>query len=217
MVFRDRVDGGRRLAAALEFLKGTEGLLVLGIPRGGVVTAAEVAKELHADLDVWLARKIGSPYNPEFAVGSVSIDGEVNLDRHTVEMLHIPDTYLASAIEKEKQELQRRMIAYRGSDHPVDVRGRTVVLVDDGIATGSTAISALMSLKHAGAARRVLAVPVAPLDSISRLEESADQVVVIHAAPDFYAVGQFYDSFDQVSDEEVIELLESMRHHESGI
>lgn len=211
MQYRDRVEAGRRLVEMLEFLRGEENLLVLGIPRGGVVTAAEVAKAFHAELDVWLARKIGAPANPEFAIGSISVDGELTLDRQTADLLGVQQSYIDRAVAQEREELSRRMLAFRGSIEPISVQGRTVLLVDDGIATGSTALSALASLKRAGAVRRVLAVPVAPLENIRRLEEASDQLVVGYAAPDFYAVGQFYQEFRQVSDEEVIDILAAMR------
>ena len=221
MVFRDRVEAGQLLAQAL---KGPEGgfppleecgeLLVLAIPRGGVTVGAEVARELHAPLDVWLAHKIGAPMNPEFAIGSVSINGEVMLDRATIQAFGVGENYLEGEIARQQQALQRRMIAFRGHAEPVEVKGKTVVLVDDGVATGATAFSALASLKRAGAAERILAVPVAPLDVLPQLEAAAERVVVLEASADFAAVGQFYLSFGQVSDEEVVRLLKAAQHRQ---
>ena len=182
-------------------------LLVLAIPRGGVVVGAEVARELHAPLDVWLARKIGAPGNAELAIGSVSSHGELVLDRRAIAALGVGSQYLQEAIQREREELHRRMIAYRGHADPVRVEGRTVVLVDDGVATGATAFSALAALRRGGAAQRILAVPVAPLEVMPELEKSADSAVVLSAEPFFSAVGQFYEQFGQVSDEEVIALL----------
>lgn len=208
-VFEDRIDAGRSLAEALHAAlpPSKESLLVLAIPRGGVVVGAEVARALHAPLDVWLARKIGAPGNPELAVGSVSSHGEQFIDERLVEALGVSRAYLGEAARREKAELERRMLFYRGSAAPVPVLGRRVVLVDDGVATGSTAFAALAALRRAGAARRILAVPVAPTESIAALEAAADQVVVLHRADNFYAVGQYYTRFDPVDDEEVVRIL----------
>ena len=182
-------------------------LLVLAIPRGGVVVGAQVARELHAPLDVWLARKIGAPGNAELAIGSVSSHGELVLDRHAIAALGVGAEYLQEAIRREREELHRRMIAFRGHAEPVQVEGRTVVLVDDGVATGATAFSALAALKRGGAAQRILAVPVAPLDVVPELEKAADLVVLLSEEPVFGAVGQFYEQFEQVPDAKVIALL----------
>ena len=210
-IYRDRVEAGRLLAQALAEQGLEEGergaLLVLAIPRGGVAVGAEVARRLGAPLDVWLARKIGAPGNPEFAIGSVSSHGELVLDERVISALGISAAYLQEAVRREREELQRRMMAFRGHAEPVRVEGRTVVLVDDGVATGATAFSALAALKRGGAAKRILAVPVAPLDTVPQLEKAADLVVVLSAEPVFSAVGQFYEHFEQVSDAEVMALL----------
>jgi len=215
-VYTDRGEAGRLLATALaeHGLAGPErgDLLVLAIPRGGVVVGAEVARALHAPLDVWLARKIGAPGNPELAIGSVSSHGELVLDHRVIAALGVGADYLQEAVRREREELQRRMMAFRGHAEPVQVEGRTVVLVDDGVATGATAFSALAALHHAGAARRILAVPVAPLETVPELEKAADLVVLLSAAPVFHAVGQFYEQFEQVSDEEVLSLLSKFSH-----
>ena len=182
-------------------------LLVLAIPRGGVVVGAEVARRLQAPLDVWLARKIGAPGNPELALGSVSSHGELFLDQQIIAALGVSRDFLENAVAVERRELERRMQEFRGHAEPVQVEGRTVVLVDDGVATGATAFSALAALRRGGARERILAVPVAPLDTVQRLQEAADRVLILHPAPFFYAVGQFYEQFGQVSDAEVIRLL----------
>ena len=208
MYFRDRQEAGRLLAEAI--LAGpelAETPLVLAIPRGGVVVAAEVARALHAPLDVWLAHKIGAPGNPEFAIGSISADGEVTLDRATIAALGVPAAYVNEETERERGELARRLREFRGHAEPLRLEGKRVLLVDDGIATGATALSALAALRRAGAAARILAVPVAPTDTLPLLRAAADETVVLHAAPEFMAVGQFYERFEQVSDEEVVRLL----------
>ncbi|MDD5351095.1 MAG: phosphoribosyltransferase family protein [Chthoniobacteraceae bacterium] len=207
--FEDRSEAGRLLAEALQSAlpPGKGNLLVLAIPRGGVVVGAQVARALHAPLDVWLARKIGAPGNPELAVGSVSSHGERFLDERIIESLGVSQAYLEAASRREREELDRRMILFRGSAAPVQVQGRRVLLVDDGVATGSTALSALAALKRGGADRRILAVPVAPIEMLATLERAADQVVVLNRAPDFYAVGQFYRQFEPVSDSDVVRIL----------
>ena len=212
MIFRDRRDAGRLLAEAVEASEAVKNLaggdlLVLAIPRGGVVLGVEVARRLGVPLDVWLARKIGAPGNPEFAIGSVSVNGEVMLDRATIAMLHISEAYIARETARQSEELARRMSAYRGHSEPVDVRGKRVVLVDDGIATGATALSALASLRRAGTSLLLLAAPVAPADALASLQAAADEAIVLHSPREFSAVGQFYEQFEAVSDEEVVECL----------
>ena len=182
-------------------------LLVLAIPRGGVVVGAEVARLLGSPLDVWLARKLGAPGNPELAIGSVSSHGELFFDFAVIEALGVSVEFIQEAVRRERAELDRRMLEFRGNAEPVRVEGRTVVLVDDGVATGSTALASLTALGRGGAARRILAVPVAPLDKMGQLEAAAEEVVVLNPADDFYAVGQYYEHFETVADAEVIRLL----------
>lgn len=193
----------------LEIAGATNGdLLVLAIPRGGVVVGAEVARVLGASLDVWMARKIGAPGNPELAIGSVASHGELLLDRSLIKTLGVSDEFIQEAARRERAVLERRLAEFRGADAgPVRVEGRSVVLVDDGVATGSTALAALAALRRGGAARRILAVPVAPLDRMNALKNAAEELVVLEAAADFYAVGQFYEHFETVEDEEVVGLL----------
>ena len=210
MIFQNRIDAGRQLGEALGRRLGLpdgEAPLVLAIPRGGVVVGAEVARALKAPLDLWLARKIGAPHNPELAIGSVSVNGEVYLNQPIIDAFGLQREHLEVEIRRRQEELLERMRLLRGHEEPVEVRGKTVILVDDGVATGSTALAALASLKRAGAARRILAVPVAPAETAPDLRAAADEAVILDTPYDFAAVGQFYRDFEQVSDEEVIRLL----------
>ncbi|MEA3187668.1 MAG: putative phosphoribosyl transferase [Chthoniobacter sp.] len=211
MIFRDRVEAGKQLAVSLDFLRGESGAIVLGIPRGGVVVAAEVAATLGLPLDVWVSRKIGAPGNPEFAIGSVAETGEAELDGAAIRALGVSSDYLAMEIAAQRAEIVRRLRQYRGMRPPLELEGKTVVLVDDGLATGATARAALKSLRTQNPARLFLAVPVAPISAEADLAEEADRIIVLHTPIGFSAVGGFYESFAQVTDEEVIALMERGR------
>lgn len=192
------------------------GCLVLGVPRGGVVVAAEVARALGADLDLTVPRKLRAPHNPELAVGAVGEDGSVYLDERALSALRVSPEYLREEVEAQLLEIERRRRAYRGDRPPPEVRGRTVVLVDDGIATGSTMVAAVRSARARGAADVLVAVPVAPPEAVRRLQQEGCEVVCVHEDPFFVAVGQFYDDFTQVSDEEVRAILQEFWRREEG-
>lgn len=206
MVFEDRVDAGKRLAQALEEYRGRD-LVVLGVPRGGVVVADEVARALGAPLDIVVARKLPAPGNPELAIGAVAADGADVIDPMASLYPGVTPGYIERVKAEEMAEIDRRLQAYRGDRPPLDVAGKTVLVVDDGIATGSTVMASLRSLKKRGPAELVLAVPVGPPSSIERLRGEADRVVVLQTPEPFFAVGEWYQRFDQVSDEEVVEIL----------
>ncbi len=208
MQFRDRHDAGQQLAKELAWLQGTQDLLVMGIPRGGVVVAYEVARALHAPLDVFITRKIGAPNNPELAIGAVASDGEVILDRDLMQRLGVPDSYVAAETQRQRKEIDRRLQAYRGSRTELVLRGKTVILVDDGVATGATVLASLRALKAGQPSKVILAVPVGPPDTIHRLAKEADEVVCLYTPDVFWAVGAFYAFFDQTPDAEVVQLLE---------
>jgi putative phosphoribosyl transferase len=211
MRFRDRREAGQRLAEALRDLEPEARagqVVVLGIPRGGVVVAYEVARALGAPLDVVLAHKLGAPGNPELAIGAVAEDGTLWIDPLAVAELEIPPAYIEEETRRQQEELRRRAARFRGLRPPVPVEGRTVVVVDDGIATGATMRVSLRSLRHRGAKRRIAAAPVAPPEMLPRVQAEADAVVVLYTPALFWAVGAFYEQFEQVSDEEVIALLE---------
>lgn len=206
-MFADRRDAGQRLAEALASMRDDD-VVVLAIPRGGVEVAAVVAEVLGAPLDVVVPRKVGAPGNPELGLGAVAEDVEV-LDQHLIRVLDVSEEYLRGEIAAEREEIVRRSSLYRGGRPPVDLQGKVAVVVDDGVATGGTAVAALRWARAKGAKRVVLAVPVAPGEAVRRLEAEADEIRVLATPEPFFAVGQWYGSFPQVSDERVIELLSS--------
>jgi len=208
-MFFDRTDAGARLAK--EMPPGLDDALVLGIPRGGVVVAAAVAAAMSAHLDVIVVHKLGAPGNPELAIGAVGPDGTVVLDEHALAVIgEVDDAHLQGEAARQREEIERRLEVYAGGLVP-DVAGRTCVLVDDGIATGSTARAALLWLRARGAARTVLAVPVAPARSIETFRDLADDIVCLARPPVFYAVGEWYRVFDDVADETVLDALRAAR------
>jgi putative phosphoribosyl transferase len=207
MPFADRSDAGRRLADRLEHFRG-EDVVVLGLPRGGVPVAFEVARALGAPLDVIVVRKLGLPFQPELAMGAIGEGGVRIVDRALVRLARVSDEELAAVEASERAELDRRARRFRGHRAPAPLAGRTVIVVDDGVATGSTARAACQVARARGAARVVLAVPVAPPDSITELSAVADEVVCLETHALFLAIGRFYADFSQTPDEEVLDLLE---------
>ncbi len=190
--------------------------IVLAIPRGGVMVGFEVARALNVPLDLIITRKIGAPGNPELAIGAVAEDGTYLLDSSTVDMLGVPQSYIKSEVENQKAEIKRRLKKYRGDAPSPELANREVILVDDGVATGSTLKAALLSLQKIGAKSVTVAVPVGPADTIRELKKQADRVVCLHTPEPFYAIGEFYENFDQTSDEEVTELLRRSREELQG-
>jgi putative phosphoribosyl transferase len=190
---------------------GLEAPLVIGLPRGGVPVAREVARGLGAELDIGLVRKIGAPGQPEFGLGAVGEDGTIVLDQDSIRATGTGDEELTAVIDREKLELERRRDLYRAGRPPVPVDGRTVVLVDDGLATGVTATAAARVMKARGATRVIIAVPVCPPDTFERLADEVDQVVALLTPHRFGGVGQWYRDFTQVSDEEVLAQLDRDR------
>ena len=207
MRFRDRRDAGEQLARELGAL-GLGAAIVLAIPRGGVIVADAIVQALGWSLDVILPRKLRAPRNPELAFGAVTGDGTVYLDAALARTLHIDDRYLREEITARIAEIERRRVAYRDDRPPPEVRGRTAVLVDDGVATGATAIASARMLRHQLAREVVIAIPVGPPDAVRRLEREADRVVCVLRPLSFIAVGEFYEDFSQTSDDEVVRSLE---------
>jgi putative phosphoribosyl transferase len=209
--FADRRAAGRLLAARLRrdpaLIAGDHPLLVLALPRGGVPVAREVADLLGAPLDVLVTRKIGYPHQPELGVGAIAEGGEPVYDEHLLHRLGLTRPALAGVVGREQAELRRRVAAYRGGRPPPDVTGRQVILVDDGLATGVTARAALRSLRSRPAWRTVLAVPVAAPSSAAAMRAEADDVVALATPAEFRAVGEWYVSFGQLTDADVLALL----------
>jgi putative phosphoribosyl transferase len=206
-VFRDRVDAGGKLAKQLSTYANRSDVIVLGIPRGGVPVAFEVANALNAPLDVFLSRKLGVPGQEELAFGAVATGGIRVLDHELIDAVGIPEHEIERITEHVKMELERREDVYRSGRPPLDVEGQTVILVDDGIATGSSMRAAINALRQMKPARIVIAVPVAPVSTCERLREDVDELVCIDTPEPFFAIGQFYEDFSQLTDEEVTLLL----------
>lgn len=203
-VFEDRSDAGRRLAERLMELKGQPDVVVLGVPRGGVPVAREVARVLGMPLDVFLCRKLGVPGQAELAFGAVTADGGVYPDEGTMRVTGV-NAELARRMEiSAREDLAEQARRYRRERGALELAGRTVVVVDDGIATGASMVAAVRALRGCGVARVIVAAPVAPREVVTRLELDADRVVVVWAPEEFYAVGQFYREFRQVAEEEVV-------------
>jgi putative phosphoribosyl transferase len=207
VTFQDREDAGRRLAQALPDYANRKDVIVLGIPRGGVPVAFEVAKALNAPLDIFLSRKLGVPGQEELAFGAIATGETRVLDQEIIEAIGISEEQIERVTARVKKELERRENLYRGSRAPLKLEGLTVVLVDDGIATGSSMRAAIQALRQMKPARLVVAVPVAPLSTCNRLKHEVDDLICLYSPKDFYAIGQFYENFSQLADEEVTELL----------
>lgn len=205
-LFRDRRDAGRRLAEKLRGYAGSSAI-ALALPRGGVPVAAEVAAVLDLPLDIFSVRKLGVPGHAELAMGALATGGVRVMNNGMVRELGIPEHLIQAVVQSETAELERREAAYRGGRAPLDVQGRTVILVDDGLATGATMLAAVRALRARGAARIVVAVPVAAPEACSMLAAQADEVVCAVTPEPFWAVGYWYDDFEQMTDEEVQTLL----------
>jgi len=204
--FLDRVAAGQALAAALESQRGKDAL-VLALPRGGVPVAAEVAAALNAELDVMVVRKLGVPGHSELAMGAIASGGIRVLNSHVIASLRIQDTAIEAVARREQLELERREGAYRGRRPRPVIEGRWVILVDDGVATGATMRAAIAALRRQSPGRIVVAVPVAPRDTVDRLRSEADEVVCLATPESFWAIGQFYVEFPQLSDDAIREQL----------
>ncbi len=207
-MFRDRFDAGEVLAGRLREYAGRADVIVLALPRGGVPVGYVVARELGAPLDVFVVRKLGTPGQPELAMGAIASGGVRVLNHDVVQSLGIPEWAIEEVAEQEQAELERRERQYRGERPPLQARGKTVILVDDGLATGSSMRAAAAALRQQGAAKILVAVPVAARATCDQLRDEGHDVVCATTPEPFFAVGQWYEDFSQTSDEEVRELLE---------
>lgn len=214
--FADRRDAGRVLASTLQKYAGRDDVIVLGLPRGGVPVAYEVATALGAPLDVFLVRKLGTPGHRELAMGAIASGGIELLSAHTVRELSITSDEVARVVAQERQELERRERAYREGHPALDVRGRVVIVIDDGLATGASMYAAVTALRRREPAAIVVAVPVAPASTCEDLRRIADACVCLHTPAPFYGVGQWYADFDQTTDDEVRALLAAARAHDTA-
>lgn len=208
-MFKDREDAARQLAMLLEKYRDNEDVVVFAIPRGGVVIGRVIADYLNVPLDITVAKKIGAPFNEELAIGAVGPTGNPIIDERTVNILHIDEGYMERAIRKKVDEIRARLEKYRGNADYRSLSGEKAILVDDGIATGYTVRAAIAFLKDLKAGKIILATPVIAPDTWAELKPQVDEVVYLSSEEPFYAVGQFYEEFGQVTDEEVIKLLNS--------
>ncbi|WP_227763461.1 phosphoribosyltransferase [Zhaonella formicivorans] len=214
-MFKNRTMAGKMLAAKLQTLKLTGKPIVLAIPRGGVVVGYEIAKALKAPLDLLIPRKLPAPLNPEVAVGAVAQDGTTYFNEKLLTYLHLSPESLQEEIDKEKREITRRMEKFRGSKEFPDLKGKSVIVVDDGIATGFTMLAGIRFIAKQQPEEIIVAVPVAPEDEVQRLGREVTQIITLAIPKDFYAVGQFYEDFTQTGDEEVTALLAKARAEET--
>ncbi|MEO9278101.1 MAG: phosphoribosyltransferase family protein [Nitrososphaera sp.] len=214
MVFKNREDAAEKLAKKLEGFRD-ENPIILAIPRGGVITGDVIAKALGAKLDILVSRKIGAPNNPELAIGAVMHDGSFFPNSELIQMLQIPQYYIDEEIQSQLKEIERRLVKFRGSKN-YDLKGKTVILVDDGIATGATIFVAIQWIKKQNPKRLVVAVPVGPQDTLERLKQIVE-VVVLESPYSFGAVGEFYDVFDQVEDYTVATIMNGYGYRPKNI
>jgi len=214
MIFKNRIDAGQKLAQALKKYKNAKSALILALPRGGVVVGFEVAKALNLPLDIVVPRKIGAPGNPEFAIGAITETGEGIFDETTISTYGISQEYIDKTVAKEKKEAERRLKTYRGARPPLNLKNKTVIIVDDGLATGLTMRAAIKTVKQYGAAKIIVAVPVTPPDTARLIKKEVDEIIYLDAPLFFGAVGAFYEEFSQTTDKEVIDLLKKSENFE---
>ncbi len=205
MYFRDRSEAGKLLATRLKQYRGQPGV-VLAVPRGGVPVAYEVARELELPLEIVLTKKIGHPLNKEYAIGAASLQ-----DHFVIPHDQVSDEYIREEVSRIRRKLREMYAKFMGDREPEPIAGKTVIVIDDGIATGNTLLGTVQVLKKSGPSKIVIAVPVASAQAVEKLEEVVDEVVAIHVPEVFYGVGAFYDDFTQVSDEEVMDYLDKWR------
>ncbi len=209
VVFQDRKEAGRKLADKLAKYTDEKEIIVLALPRGGVAIGAEIAKKIGASLDVIITRKIHFPGEPEVAIGAIAENGKVALNDQIVKRYNISQSYLDEEICRQKAEIERRLIAYRDRKKLAFIKDKIVILVDDGVATGFTIIAAINALKDEGIKKLIVAVPVSPQDTFLKLKNLVDEIICLETPEDFLAIGCFYYEFEQLTDEEVMQLIQN--------
>jgi predicted phosphoribosyltransferase len=210
MMFLDRKDAGEKLTDSLEKFK-EEDVIVLAVPRGGLAIAYDTIKRFGLKWDLIIPRKIGAPHNKEFAIGAVSVDGSYFINEDYVEKLGISKDYIEKEVTDQINEIKRRMKEYRGKDTFPEVKDKTVIIIDDGIATGFTILAVIKAVKVQGAKKIVLAIPVGPRETIEEFKEVVDEVICLYIPDEFYAVGSYYRNFEQVTEEEVSKIINELR------
>jgi predicted phosphoribosyltransferase len=209
-MFRNRQHAGELLAALLSACRAQPNTLVLALPRGGVPVAAVLARELGLPLDVFPVRKLGAPGQPEYAMGAIAVNGLVALHQRAISHLHIPQSAIEAVIAREHEELLRQERIYRESRTPLILAGKTIIFVDDGLATGYTMLAAIRAAREQHPARIIVAVPIAPSETVELLRSEADEVVCGHTPRDLFAIGQFYEDFSQTTDDEVCDAMREL-------
>jgi putative phosphoribosyl transferase len=209
-MFIDRKDAGEKLSVELEKYKN-DNAIILAVPRGGVITAYETIKKYGFDWDLVIPRKIGAPQYKELAIGAVSADGTYFVDEYYVKRLGVSQKYIDREVASQTKEIKERLKKYRGIETTPDLRDKTVIIIDDGIATGFTILAAVKSVKNQGAAKTILAVPVAPEETVMDFRDIVDEVICLLVPDDFSAVGQYYENFRQVEDEEVFATMNNLK------
>lgn len=210
-MFADRRDAGKMLSQQLDKFKN-ENVIVLAVPRGGLVIAYDTIKKYGFEWDLIISRKIGTPRNKETAIGAVSADGSYFTDERYVEMLGLTQDYIDKEVALEIKEIRRRLKEYRGHETFPDIKNKTVIIIDDGIATGFTILATVKSVQNHGALKTVLAVPVGPRETIEEFRSIVDEVICPYIPDEFYAVGAYYKNFEQVSEEQVFEIMKELKH-----
>jgi putative phosphoribosyl transferase len=211
MIYKDRRDAGKKLAQDLRHYANRADVAVLGLPRGGMPVAFEVAKALNAPLDVFLVRKLGVPGHEELAMGAIASGGIRVLNEDVVKTLNIPARVIDAVAERERRELQRRERSYRGENPPLDLEGKTIILVDDGLATGASMRAAVEALRHHKPGKVIVAVPASALETCQEFEDLVEEILCKETPQPFFGVGYWYENFEQTSDEKVRALLDEAR------
>jgi putative phosphoribosyl transferase len=212
MIFKNRQEAGQKLAKKLTEFKNQPDTIILALPRGGAVTAFEIAQELNLPLDLVVPRKIGAPNNEEYAIGAITGSGEGIFNQEVIESLCVPKKYLDNKVAEEKEEAARRLKSYRQNLPPLNLKDKTIIIVDDGIATGLTMRAAIKSVQEKKAAKIIVAVPITAQDSLKLIQKEADEVIYLDAPLFFGAVGAFYQDFGQTTDQEVIDIMKKSKN-----